>query len=715
MTDTPEIDTDVTPSDAFQAAVDATLMRAAQIITGLDDVSPRPGQQALAHDVMEAFLSRGQAAGAAPTGVGKSLAYSLPAAVASALLDERTVISTESLNLQSQLVDKDLPVVVQAVEEVTGHEVSFALLKGWSNYVCVASAVHEVPGAMSVTSALAGVSDPFLRGILETCLDEDSVGDRAVVAPDAPDEEWARVSVSSDECPGVKKCPFGESCRPSKAREDAGHSDIIVTNHSLLAIQAVRGAPVVIRNNTLGTVDHLVVDEAHGLPGIVRSQGASALGGMGLFDLLRSIERLHPSNPGRTKSLRSTGIDLIKRLDATLASRLGRHLEVTVTASNPAISDDLSSNIETWLDVARGLVPAPESSSVMSEIRARRRALSRIESLKEALTRNSSDAADIARWIDIDNRAKNPPTGLEALVGATARFSPVDVAGLLRGNLYEADESTATSIVAVSATLPQSVVVDLGLDARRREYESPFADAYSSSALYVPKVSRDDLNQIAMMRDGRPQFSTSQHAEWSADQAVALAGANPGSSLILAATTANGRRYADELRRRLPGVRVYSQWDGGPTRGIVARWSDEERAILVGTRSMMTGVDSRDHCTLVIIDRVPRSAGNPVDDARVATLQERLDLDRWGADRLVYVADAALLLAQAAGRLIRSTHAWGMVAVLDPRLLKSSPNGLRYPEPTRQALMEPLMKFENKMTSLRDATEWLQREWAVRS
>lgn len=707
------------PEGDLDEMVAAALMLAAQRITGRGDVSPRPGQEALAHDLIETFVARGQSASAAPTGVGKSLAYSIPAAISAAVRGQRTVISTESLNLQGQLVDKDLPVVIDVAEVITGRRPSYAILKGWSNYVCVASAVHEVPGADTVAQALEGTDDPFLRTILESCAEDvsdENTGDRAIVAPDAHDEEWGRVSVSSDECPGANNCPFGEVCRPADARQRAANADIIVTNHSLLAIQAVSGAPVVIGNVSLGHVNHLVIDEAHGLAQAVRSQGASALGALGLFDLLRSVERLHPSSPGKTKGLRQSGVALMKELDETLSRRLGRHSEVTVTPTDPAIPEGLSLRIETWLDHARTLVPKPESSSVMSEIRARRRTSSRIDTLKGALTMNAGDLTDIARWIDLDLRAKNPPTGLESVTGATVRFSPVDVAGLLRGNLYGVQgDATPMSLSALSATLPQSVVVDLGVDARRREYESPFAAAYAGSALFVPRVDREDLSRIAMMQDGRPKFSTTQHVQWASDIVVDLVRANPGSTLVLSATTSNGRRYAEELRRLIPDVRTYSQWDGGPSRGIVTRWSDEERAVLVGTRSLMTGVDSRDHCTLVIVDRVPRSAGNPVDDARVANLQERLELDRWSADRLVYVADSSLLLAQASGRLIRSTSAWGMVAVLDPRLLKSAPNGLRYPEPTRQVLMEPLMKFETKITSVDGAREWLQREWAVRS
>jgi len=121
----------------------------------------------------------------------------------------------------------------------------------------------------------------------------------------------------------------------------------------------------------------------------------------------------------------------------------------------------------------------------------------------------------------------------------------------------------------------------------------------------------------------------------------------------------------------------------------------------------MTGVDAPGGtCTLVIVDRVPRAAGNPIDDARVERAATRMATDRWAADRLVYVADAGLLLEQAAGRLIRSVTDSGLVAVLDPRLLKQG--AAVYPGPTRQLLLKALDRFEHKTADLDVTLAWLR-------
>lgn len=731
------------PEPTLHETLDAALEVAVAITTGRSDAQPRPGQVTLAHDTLSAMLVAGQAAGAAPTGVGKSLAYAVPAALLAANRHERTVIATESLNLQSQLVDKDLPVVVEAVERVTGHRPRFALLKGWANYVCAAATYQtacDIAGveAKPPASALQGLNDArealnetLMSGTAEVevvrwALDEnlaDRSGDKAGLSIDVSDETWNSVSTTSSECPGAAQCPFGEVCCPSSAREKAGSSDIIVTNHAMLAIQAANNVKVVIGNNTVGPIHHLVVDEAHGLANTVRSQGATVVNAARLFDVLRAVELLHSGAPGKTKSLRTSGMEVMKELDGHLSKTLRGKASFTIAPKDECLDGGVSELVLAWLDQARRLVPRPDSSVVMGEIRARYRAISKIDVLKNAVSSMATDATNVARWVEADNRFNRPIKGLESLTGATLRLSPVDVGPLLRTNLYEAqlglyastdddvelelpEEALPMSVIVLSATLPQSSVVDLGITARRVEYPSPFSAAFANSALFVPKATPDDLKELCFMENGKSRFDTGRHVEWASRYINQLVAANGGSALVLSATTNAGKRYAEALRMAQPDLVVHSQWDSSSTKNIVAEWRHDIGSVLVGTRSLMTGVDAPGGtCTLVIIDRVPRSAGNPVDDARVAKLQERLELDRWGADRLVYVSDAALLIEQAAGRLIRSVSDTGMVAILDPRLLKSST--IKYPEPTRKALIDPLDRFSMKIADPKVALEWI--------
>ncbi len=672
------------------------------------------------------MLTTSHHAGEAPTGVGKSLAAGVPAAIMAALRQERTIIATESLSLQSQLVNKDLPVVVDAVSDVLGRRPKFALLKGWSNYVCAAATVHSASeltmhapttvayALESISSIVASPESEVIKWALEQVADDDS-GDRATMPLDATNEMWDSVSTTPAECPGVLQCPFGEMCRPAKARELASEADIIVTNHAMLAVQAAIGVQVVIANKTIGPIHHLVIDEAHGLANTVRAQGATSVSAWRLFDVLRSVEHLHSGSPGKTKMLRTGGLEVMRDLDRYLASKLRGKAIATIAPSVECLGDGTDDLVLGWLERARVLVPRPDSTIVLREVRDRYRALAKIDALKDAITSMATDALNIARWIEIETRHARQPTGLESLSGAVLRLSPVDVAPLLIANLYDAqvigevvdeDATLVMSATVMSATLPQSSVFDLGVSARREEYESPFSAAFANSALFIPKTDADDLAQLCTTDNGKFRFNTSAHAAWATSVINDLVAANEGSALVLSATTAAGKLYAESLRSAHPRLTVLSQWDGASTQNVVTRWRDDHDAVLVGTRSLATGTDAPGgtNC-LTIIDRVPRSASNPVNDARLAKIQERLAVDKWSADLFVYVADAAVLLEQAAGRLIRSVSDSGMVAVLDPRLLKSSP--VKYPEPTRRIYMDPLLKFGVKITDPSEACEWL--------
>lgn len=162
--------------------------------------------------------------------------------------------------------------------------------------------------------------------------------------------------------------------------------------------------------------------------------------------------------------------------------------------------------------------------------------------------------------------------------------------------------------------------------------------------------------------------------------------------------------YAEKLREHARGRwNVLDAWS--LTReAAVAQWRADETSVLVGTRGLMTGVDAPGPtCSLVIVDRIPRAAANPVDEARKEVAAAKVG--KWKADGLVYVADAAALLEQAAGRLVRSKDDKGMVAVLDPRLLKGA---IAYGGDSRAAYMDALGHFSRKTATLDRAVAYLR-------
>ena len=669
------------------------LDRAVTIATGGRAIAARPAQAELAEAVEHAFETTGRLAAEAPTGSGKSLAVIVPAVLAAAK-GERTVISTETLGLQAQIVSKDGPAAAQAAYEATGYRPVLAALKGWSNYGCGLAAAQVVGYDSAGLRAAATSGGPLERLAAWVLLEgsSDGTGDRA----DCPVElgstdAWAKVSIGPTSCPGQDRCPFGATCRPAAAKGAAAGADIIVTNHSLLAMQVVTGAPVVIGGEQLGQIDHLVVDEAHSLADKVRSHGTATVSAGALISAARALEACL----GRKHRSAAQGFELAKALDAQLAASLGRFGAEKALAATAEPLDGAGGVIEAWAARERRAL-RPGRGGLLAVAAA----LGKLDDLSDNLRRASR--ADMARWLEPGEPYE---LGSAKLTGARLVVAPVETAGAIAGNLFggtkkdEGDDKPRLSVVVLSATLPASALPGLGVGVKRTVYPSPFGDAYKESLLYVPKLGASSPSPL----DRRGRFDVTAHQAWAEPVIRRLVDANGGSALVLTATSAAGRRYTAALRAD-GRHKVHSQWDGPVGRAVQA-WREDTGSVLVGTRSLMTGVDAPGAtCTLVIVDRVPRAAPNPVDDARRDALAAKLDLDRWGADRLVYVADAVLLLSQAAGRLVRSSSDRGMVAVLDPRLLKGP---VAYPEPTRRALLGGVERFVTKTTDLERALAFL--------
>lgn len=774
------------PNAELHAALDTVLNDVVEQITGDPDARPRPGQKLLAHDILDAMAPRGgQCCASAPTGVGKSIAYIAPAILLAALEAQRTVISTESLALQSQLIEKDAPMVVAAVRRLTNVAPKVAVLKGWSNYVCSRSTIataqallgdvfdagflsergmvamadrldQQIDDGASITGPMAAL----LGSDAPVDLDGGTVpmgeigplvswglrqhgpkahaepGDKHTYPGRTTTVSWGAVSVTPAECVGAKSCPFAEMCKPAKAKQAAADADVIVTNHSMLATQAANALAVVIGSKKLGTFDHVLVDEAHALPAQVRSQGAKEVSGRRILGVVKAIKSVMDERDKGVARVLTNGTALADELDAELSSVFARrkNSETVVKVKegeNPVA--DTCSLAEMWLDeCANMLGGASVQAHGDTELKVRR-ARGRIDNFKADLKAVVDHRVGVARWVDQDDRSGNRPW-------VAAHASPVEIGGMLIGNLWTApipddeeapvpDEDMSTeritggggenaipkyelSVVAVSATLPTGFAREMGMRAQPGEYESPFEAAYGASAFFVPRaVSPADIAALSSSYStaARPKFDTKKHVAWVKPILSSLVDANGGSALVLAATASAGREYAEMLRAQARGRwDVLSQWDGTALRQTTAAWRDDHGSVLVGTRSLMTGVDAPGETnTLVVVDRIPRSPGNPVDDARVEALMARLETDKWAADRYVYSSDASLLLEQSFGRLIRSMTDSGMVACLDPRLLKIGP--FKYQEMTRQVYMRAAGRFPRKISELADAVEFLEQ------
>lgn len=748
-------------------AVDLLLGKVVSAVTGLPNPTPRQGQVELTHAIHAAMTSEERGAhhaGIAPTGTGKAIAGLVPAALA-AVRGERTIVSTESLSLMAQIVDKDFPVVAEATRALFGVAPTIALKKGFGNFACALASSNTLNDALGrepikglpadvqlrklKDAVEAGAMRLFMNGtnieLSKWVLDEalsghQGAGDRSTFPGEMTDEDWSAVSVSSEDC--LINCPFVDVCLPIAARKAANEADVVITNHTLLGIQAANGINI-FRTGALeeGSFRHIVVDEAHALPGWVRSQGANTV-------TEASIKRL--ASRIRQKVTISTGSELDRlmgQVDA-MSQVLSDDLSEAVAAAAPrgaklgeAIEVKVAEVFESSLVPVTAWCGAVNKElvrlgGILGESSPLAVPINQLANKATALAQSMKDidqaAPGTARWLQVDK----VPRGDEI---TSVNASPVNVAPLLVANLWrrkirldtanppapvpasvdtsempepETDVVDPCTVIAMSATLQPGFARDAGLSCGVAEYASPFADAYAGSAAFIPEMGVDDKTEL--MFPGRTGMDTRSHVGWAAPRIKQLVEANGGSALVLSATVAAGKQYVEMLRRELPNIRVHSQWDGMQMRQVVADWREDRDSVLVGTRSLMTGVDAPgETLSLVIIDRVPRAAGNPVDDARVAALvDEGVASNKWDGDRHVYVSDARLLMDQAVGRLIRGVGDRGMAVVLDPRLLRQA-GSMAYKADTRRTLVKPLLRFGHRIYDLDEACQWLAERRAA--
>src|ERR687885_1107290 len=215
----------------------------------------------MATAVEHAIASGEHLAVQAGTGTGKSLAYLVPAIRHAVERGSTVVVSTATIALRRKLVDRDLPRLAKALNPLLGRAPTFAILKGRRNYLCL-NKLHgdgndDPDDQLFDPFAISAMGRQVKR--IHEWADTTETGDRDELVPGVQDSVWRQVSVTARECLGVSKCPVGEECFAEKARAVAGQADIVVTNHALLAIDALEGRPV------LPDHDVVVVDEAHEL------------------------------------------------------------------------------------------------------------------------------------------------------------------------------------------------------------------------------------------------------------------------------------------------------------------------------------------------------------------------------------------------------------------------------------------------------------------
>ncbi|HQA14359.1 MAG TPA: ATP-dependent DNA helicase [Ornithinibacter sp.] len=593
----------------------------------------RPGQVEMAQAVADAIDTKSHLLVQAGTGTGKSLAYLVPAVQHAVDTGIPAVVATATLALQAQIVDRDMPRLADAVAPLLGRRPTYALVKGRRNYLCA----HKVEGGFPDDDADSlmslGMVDQQASRLgaevvrLREWAEVTESGDRDELVPGVSERAWRQVSVSAQECLG-SRCPMVAECFVERSRAAAADVDVIVTNHSFMAIDAFEGRQM------LPEHDVLVIDEGHELvdrvtstitdevtPGMIRAAAkragrqADASSTMEeAADLLESV--LEPAPEGRL-----TGIP------DSLAMALGRVRDTARTVQSE-LKPQQGEEVDAGRQVARAAV---------DEV---------FENACRILEERELDVV----WLSRDPRR-----------GPVLRVAPMSVAMLVRDKVFQ-----ERTVVLTSATLElggsfDAVAGTIGLRGegaprwRGLDVGSPFdypKQGIAYVAQHLPPPGRDGL------------------AGETLDEIEALVRAAGGRTLGLFSSMRAAKEATEAMRERFAdkeGEIAFLCQGEDQISTLVRQFARDPRVCLFGTLSLWQGVDvPGSSCQLVIIDRIPF----PRPDDPLASARSQA-IARMGGNGFMAVSatHAALRLAQGAGRLIRRSDDRGVVAFLDNRMM----------------------------------------------
>ena len=608
----------------------------------------------MAEAVSDAFDGGRHLVVQAGTGTGKSLAYLVPAL----LHDKRVVVATATLALQHQLVERDIPRLVEAVSQAHPEvDTSYAVLKGRSNYACLHRIREGTPdddqGALvDVPQSTLGKKVLALRAWAEKEAEGDGTGERDR-APRHTDREWRQVSVGHRDCLGAARCPFGEECFVELAREDAHRSHLIVTNHSLLAIDAVEGVPMI------PEYDVVVIDEAHEVVSRVTQAATDEL-------LASDVDRASRRSRRYVDSDSSSGSDTTPADDLADA---GDALGAAIAECRPGRFDEVPEMLADALvlvrDAARACLSAyPKEAETAEADAGRTQARGSVQEVFVTAERMAARSESDVLWLS-EGGDRVPPRLCVA---------PLEVWGPMRDKLLSDKTAVMTSATLMLGGDFNALATSVGLrpteriDTTTGDPATPSGDEGDA----LPWVGLDvgspfDYEKQAILYIARhlPPPGRDGLGEATLDEIASLVDAADGRTLGLFSSRRAAETAAEGIRERLPHLTTLAQGEAQLPE-LARQFVGDPHTCLFGTLSLWQGLDvPGETCQLVIIDRIPFPRP---DDPLMSARQRAADREGHNGFMQVAATHAALLLAQGTGRLIRTTTDRGVVAVLDPRL-----------------------------------------------
>lgn len=579
-------------------------------LAALPNSETRDGQVDMVQQVADAIDLGGTLVVQAGTGTGKTLGYLIPI-----LASGRTaVVATYTKALQDQLASVDLPFLSAVTESTPNMQFAWAILKGRNNYVCR----QRLSELSSEQFTLDGEStSPDIHQQIHQIIDwaeHTETGDQSDVPFPVSETAWRKVSVGSDECPGASKCAFGETCFTEHARERAANANVVVVNFALYGLHLQHDREL------LPPHDVVVFDEAHELEDVISDTASVVLTARSVANAAESARRALKSQRV-PNALTSSAKDFDEILERFTGQRFRSQLEPDIDTVLRTINSQVNLAIEQ-------LRASPtESPEVL-------RATTVLTRLYDDVERVLSSSSDMVVFID-ESR------GAPRLTAA-----PLRVDGVLQPVWHD------TCAILTSATIPPGLPSRLGLpydDDHIVQVKSPF-DYQRNSLLYIA----GDL----------PEPNAVDRQQHLVSRIIELIRMSQGSALVLFTSWGVLNSTLAPVRTALADEFLVLAQDDMPKKVLLDTFREKVSSCLFATRGFFQGVDvPGSSLRLVIIDKVPFPA------LRDPLLDARRELFGQSSFMQIDVPIAAASLAQAAGRLIRSTNDHGVVAVLDPRLL----------------------------------------------
>ncbi len=661
----------------------------------------RPSQRDMAAYVADVYNEGGVSLLEAGTGVGKSFAYLVPALEWARENGERTVVSTNTINLQEQLVGKDLPFLARVLqrEEYTP---TFALLKGWSNYVCIARLQTAKGGQASLLEperqheldALAAWAAHTTDGSLADLTDQPS------------EEVWDEVRAEADLCTRLE-CPHFDRCFVFEARRQANDADVVVANHHLLTADlAVRRAQGNWQESAvLPHYKRLILDEAHHLEDVAAQHLGVSVTSRGVTRLLGRLERngrgliptLIAELRSRDDQASRASVDLLSRallpevgdarayadrvfslLCQTLSANGGDVFRLDETfGADPTWDAGLGVAVDNMVGVFTKLGEGVEAVADRMELEEDPDRRSQLVQELRGVVRRFRSAADgillalrpqsdvqLVRWIE---RRGNKPTGTLPFPLALAAV-PLDLAPVLKETLFD----RVDTVVLTSATIATGG--DFGFLKERLGLELPPTRVRDEESLPSPFDFREQCLFCVPVDLPDPRSDEVGHDRAVVDAVIEIAQASDGGMFVLFTSYGALRRVASAVRTTL-GARWPLLVQGeGQRDHLLRRFRENGSAILFGTDSFWEGVDvpGRSLRALMLAKLPFKVPSEPLTAARLEALAAQ-GLDGF---RHYLLPHAALKLKQGFGRLIRSTADVGVVLLMDPRVNRRNYGGM---------------------------------------